>query len=50
MPKKRFQPEEIIGKLRHSDVLLGQGEKIAEVVKTLGVTDVTPYRCWRPRS
>ena len=22
MPKKRFQPEEIIGKLRHADVLL----------------------------
>jgi hypothetical protein len=24
MPKKRFQPEEIIGKLRHADVLLGR--------------------------
>ncbi len=23
MPKKRFQPEEIFGKLRHADVLLG---------------------------
>jgi len=32
MPKKRFQPEEVIGKLRHADVLLGQGKKIAEVV------------------
>ncbi len=46
MPKKRFQPEEVIGKLRHADVLLGQGKKIAEVVKTLGVSDVTYYR-WR---
>jgi putative transposase len=46
MPKKRFQPEEIIGKLRHADVLLGQGKKIAEVVKALGVTDVTDSR-WR---
>ena len=36
MSKKRFQPEEVIGKLRHADVLLGQGKKIAEVVKTLG--------------
>jgi len=25
MPKKRFQPEEILGKLRHADVLLGRG-------------------------
>jgi hypothetical protein len=24
MPKKRFQPEEVIGKLRHADVLLGR--------------------------
>ena len=27
MPKKRFQPEEIIGKLRYADILLGQGKK-----------------------
>jgi putative transposase len=46
MPKKRFQPEEVIGKLRHADVLLGQGKKIAEVVKALGVSDVTDSR-WR---
>jgi len=29
MPKKRFQPEEIIGKLRHADVLLGLGMSCA---------------------
>jgi hypothetical protein len=46
MRKKRFQPEEIIGKLRHADVLLGQGKKLAEVVKVLGVSDVTDSR-WR---
>jgi alkylation response protein AidB-like acyl-CoA dehydrogenase len=46
MPTKRFAPEEIIGKLRLADVLLGQGKKGAEVVKALGVTDVTDYR-WR---
>ncbi len=46
MPKKRFQPEEIFGKLRDADVLLGQGKKVAEVVKALGVSDVTYYR-WR---
>jgi putative transposase len=46
MPKKRFQPEEIIGKLGHADVPLSQSKKMAEVVKALGVTDVTDYR-WR---
>jgi transposase-like protein len=46
MAKKRFRPEEIIGKLRHADVLLGQGKRVAEVVKALGVTEVTYYR-WR---
>jgi hypothetical protein len=33
MPKKRCQPDEIIGKLCHADVLLGQGKKVAEAVK-----------------
>ncbi len=46
MPQKRCTPEEIIGKLRHADVLLGQGKKVTEVVKALGVTDVT-YDRWR---
>lgn len=36
MSKKRFQPEGIIGKLRHADVLLGHGKKLAEVVKGPG--------------
>ena len=46
MPKKRYRPEEIIGKLREADVLISQGKKVVEVIKTLGVTDVTYYR-WR---
>ena len=46
MPGKRFRPEEIIAKLREADVLLGQGKKVAEVVKALGVSEVTYYR-WR---
>jgi putative transposase len=46
MAQKRFTPEEIIGKLRHADVLLGQGKKVAEIAKTLGITDVTSYH-WR---
>ena len=46
MPKKRYRPEEIIAKLREADVLISQGKKVVEVIKTLGVTDVTYYR-WR---
>jgi putative transposase len=46
MPRKGFRPEEIIAKLREADVLLGQGKKVAEVVKALGVSEVTYYR-WR---
>ena len=46
MPRKGFRPEEIIAKLREADVLLGQGKKVAEAVKALGVSEVTYYR-WR---
>jgi putative transposase len=46
MSKKRYRPEEIIGKLREADVLLSQGKKVLDVIKALGITDVTYYR-WR---
>ena len=46
MPKKRYRPEEIISKLREADVLISQGKKVVEVIKVLGVTDVSYYR-WR---
>ena len=46
MSKKRNRPEEIIGKLRDADVLISQGKKVVDVIKSLGVTDVTDYR-WR---
>ena len=46
MRKKRFQPEEIITKLREADILIGQGRTVAETIKALGVSDVTYYR-WR---
>lgn len=46
MPRERFRPEEIIAKLREADVPPGQGEKVAEVVEALGVSEVTCYR-WR---
>ena len=46
MPRKTYRPEEIIAKLRQAEVLLGEGKKMPEVVKTLGVHEVTYYR-WR---
>ena len=46
MPRKTYRPEEIIAKLRQAEVLLGQGKKMPEVVKTLGIHEVTYYR-WR---
>ena len=46
MACKRFRPEDVIAKLREADVLLGQGKRVAEVVKALGVSEVTYYR-WR---
>ena len=42
MAKKRYRPEEIIGKLREADVLISQGKKVVDVIKALGIT----YR-WR---
>ena len=41
MPRKGFRAEEIIAELRLADVLLGQGKKVAEVVKALGVSEVS---------
>ena len=46
MPKKTYRPEEIIAKLRQAEVLLGEGKKLPEVVKALGVHEVT-YYLWR---
>ena len=46
MPQKRYRPEEIIAKLREAEVLLGQGNRVPEVVKTIGISEVTYYR-WR---
>ena len=46
MPRKTYRPEEIIAKLRQAEVLIGQGKKMPEVVKALGVHEVTYYR-WR---
>jgi putative transposase len=46
MPRKLYRPEEIIAKLRKADVLLGEGKKLPEITKALGIHEVTYYR-WR---
>ena len=46
MPRKRYQVEEIIQKLRATEVLLSQGKNVAEACRQIGVTDQTYYR-WR---
>ena len=46
MPKKRYNAEEIIHKLREADVLLGQGKNVGQVCKQIGIADQTYYR-WR---
>ncbi len=46
MPRKRHKPEEIVAKLRRVDVLVSQGQSVADDVRGIGVTEVTYYR-WR---
>ena len=46
MPKKRHTAEQIIGKLRESEVLLSQGRTTSEVCKQVGISEQTYYR-WR---
>lgn len=46
MARKRYKPEEIVGKLRPAEVLHGQGMAMAEAMRQLGIREVTFYR-WR---
>ena len=46
MPQKKHKPEEIVAKLRQVDVLVSQGQSVAEAVRSIGVTQFTYYR-WR---
>jgi putative transposase len=46
MPKKRYNAEEIIHKLREADVLQGQGRTVSQACKQIGISDQTYYR-WR---
>jgi len=44
--RRHYRPEEIIAKLREAEILLAQGMKVPEMVKELGIHEVTYYR-WR---
>ena len=46
MPQKKHRPEEIVAKLRQVDVLVSQGQSVAEAVRSIGVTPFT-YYWWR---
>src|ERR687891_538365 len=46
MSRKRHKPEEIVTKLRQVDILVAQGQSVADAVRSIGVTEVTYYR-WR---
>ncbi|MCK2056131.1 IS3 family transposase [Methylobacterium sp. 37f] len=43
---KHPKPEEIVAKLRQADVLISQGQSVADAIRALGVSSVTYYR-WR---
>lgn len=46
MARIRYSAEQIISKLREAEVLLGQGMKVPEVTRQIGITKQTYYR-WR---
>ena len=39
MSRKRYTPEQIIGKLREAEVLLSQGQRTGEVCRRLGISE-----------
>ena len=44
--RRRYSPEQIITKLREVEVLLSQGEMVAQACKKIEVSEQTYYR-WR---
>jgi putative transposase len=46
MGTKKHKPEEVVAKLRQVDVLVSQGQSVADAIRAIGVTEVTCYR-WR---
>ena len=48
MKRRRHTPEQIIRKLREAERLIGEGKKIPEAAKELGISEQTYHR-WRNR-
>jgi lipoprotein-anchoring transpeptidase ErfK/SrfK len=46
MPRKRYKAEEITAKLQQVDVLVAQGQSIADATRQVGITESRYYR-WR---
>ena len=46
MGRKRYTPEQIIGKLREAEVLWSKGQTVGQACRKLGVTEQAYYR-WR---
>jgi len=46
MPKKSYTPEQIVGKLRQIEVIVGQGKTVPLACNEAGITAQTFYR-WR---
>ena len=44
--RKRHRPEEVVAKFRQADEALAKGTPLAEVARSLGVSEVTLHR-WR---
>ncbi len=44
MPRKRHKAEEIVTKLRQVDVLVSQGQSVADAIRQIGVTEVPARR------
>ena len=47
MARKRYTPEQVLGKLREAEVRLAQGERTEPICKALGITTQTYYRLLR---
>ena len=46
MARRHHKPEEIVAKLRQVDVLVSQGQAVADAIRAIGVSEVT-YCRWR---
>lgn len=46
IPRKHHKPEGVVAKLRQVDVLVSQGQNVADAIRQIGVSEAAYYR-WR---